>query len=301
MPELDPATLAERVLRLSHTAPFDLMTAEELTVLAAVGREQAFPTRTVLVNGGERARAHYVPLTGRLELHTKHAELEAFARQSGIGVLSVLGRVPMPGDLVAEAGAVLLILDRDALLNTLEEHGGLCRTVLRLLASKLLDLRRRNSFAPAKPSSPPRARWDLVSRMLLLREALGLGMDGLAMVSRLARSTHAGQVPRGTSAWTADQAADVLIPLEGSLRLRTRNGVEREVSPGEVLGLVESVAGVPMEAQATAIEDTTALVLSHAELAEAIEDEDALCFELIRSFAAQMWSQLTGGSLDRPN
>jgi len=217
-----------------------------------------------------------------------------------MGVLSVLGRVPMVGDLVAEAGAVLLILDRDALLNMLEEHGGLCRTVLRLLASKLLELRRQFPAAPVTPPSPPRARWDLVSRMLLLREALGVGMDGLAMVSRLARSTHAGTFPRGGSAWTADQTADVLILVDGSLR-STRNGVERKVSPGEVLGLVESVAGVPMEATATAIEDTTALVLSHAELAEAIEDEDALCFELIRSFAAQMWSQITGLSPVRPN
>jgi CRP-like cAMP-binding protein len=300
MPELDPATLAERVLRLSRTLPFDQMTAEELTVLAAVGREQAFPTRTVLVNSGERARAHYVPLTGRLELRTDRVELEATAAQSGMGVLSVLGRVPMVGDLVAEAGAVLLILDRDALLNILEEHGGLCRTVLRLLASKLLDLRRNAPGAPVTPSAPPPPRWDLVSRMLLLREALGVGMDGLAMVSRLARSTHAGRFARGSAAWTADQTADVLILVEGSLR-SSRNGVERKVSPGEVLGLVESVAGVPMEAQATAIEDTTALVLSHAELAEAIEDEDALCFELIRSFAAQMWSRLTGASLDRPN
>jgi CRP-like cAMP-binding protein len=299
MPELDPATLAERVLRLSRAAPFDLMTTEELTVIAAGGREQVFPTRTVLVNGGERAAAHYVPLTGRLRLHTDHVELETTAARSGMGVLSVLGRVPLPGDLVAEPGAVLLILDRDVLLNMLEEHGGLCRTVLRLLASKLLELRGKTSAPPVRPSSPPRARWDLVSRMLMLREALGLGMDGLAMVSRLARATHAGQFPRSTSPWTADRTADVLIPVEGSLRLSTRNGVERTVSPGEVLGLVESVAGVPMEGQATAIEDTTALVLSHAELAEAIEDEDALCFELIRSFAAQMWSQLTGRSLER--
>ena len=300
MPELDPATLAERVLRLSRTAPFDLMTAEELTVLAAVGREQAFPTRTVLANSGERARAHYVPLTGRLALHTDRVELAATAAQSGMGVLSVLGRVPMVGDLVAEAGTVLLILDRDALLNILEEHGGVSRSVLRLLASKLLDLRRKAPGAPVTPPAAPPPRWDLVSRMLLLREALGVGMDGLAMVSRLARSTHAGRFARGSAAWTADQTADVLILVEGSLR-SSRNGVERKVSPGEVLGLVESVAGVPMEAQATAIEDTTALVLSHAELAEAIEDEDALCFELIRSFAAQMWSRLTGLSLARPS
>jgi CRP-like cAMP-binding protein len=297
MPDLDPATLAERVLRLSRTAPFDLMTAEELTTLAAAGREQTFPTRTVLVNGGERASAHYVPLTGRLRLLTDRRELDTAATESGMGVLSVLGMVPFPMDLVAEPGTVLLILDRDALLSLLEEDGGLCRSVLRLLASKLLQLRREMPSTSGKPSSAPRVRFDLVSRMLLLREALGL--RGMAMISRLARVTHARSIPGGTSLWTADQVADVLVVVEGSVHLNTRGIGEREVGWGEVLGLAEAVAGVPMETTATAIEDTTALVLSHAELAEAIEDEDALCFELIRSFAAQIWSRVTGRTAEQ--
>lgn len=295
MPDLDPATLAERVLRLSRTAPFDRMTAEELTALASAGREQAFPTRTVLVNGGERASAHYVPLTGRLRLSTDRGELDATAAQSGMGVFSVLGMVPFPVDLVAEPGTVLLILDRDALLNLLEEDGGLCRSVLRFLASKLLGLRRETPSPSSKPSSAPRVRLDLVSRMLVLREAFGLGSgDGIAMVSRLARVTRARSFPEGSSLWTADQPADVLIVLEGSVRLNSPGIGERDAGWGEVLGLVESVAGVPMEANGRAIGDTTALVLSHAELAEAIEDEDALCFELIRNFAAQISSRLTG-------
>jgi CRP-like cAMP-binding protein len=62
------------------------------------------------------------------------------------------------------------------------------------------------------------------------------------------------------------------------------------VEPGEALGLVEAVAGIPMEEQAVTLQETTVVVLSHPELTEAIEDDDPLCFELIRSFSAQIWA-----------
>lgn len=294
MPELDPATLAERVLRLSRSPPFDLMPVEDVTLLAAEGREQAFPSRTVLGHAGEHAMAHYVALAGRLRLMSDLPELASAGSHAGVGALSVLGGVVLPADLVAEAGTVLLVLDRDALLGVLEEHGHTARTVLRLLALKLLEVRRARGPGPPSSRPPATVRPDLVSRMLILREALGLGIDGMATVARLARVGRVRQYSAGSLVCHGDQPADVLIPLEGSVVLSTQGGSDRIARPGEVLGLVESVAGVPVEVRATASSDTTVLVLSHHELAEDIEDEDALCLELIRSFSAQLWGALTG-------
>jgi CRP-like cAMP-binding protein len=293
MPELDPATLAERVLRLSRSPPFDLMPVEDVTVLAGAGREKSFPTRTVVGHAGERAMAHYVPLAGRLRLESRGRVLEATDTHGGLGALSVLGNVPLPADLVAEPGSVLLVLDRDALLNVLEEHGHVARTFLRMIAVKLLELRRaRGAIARPAPPPPPTTRLDLVSRMLTLREALGLGIDGMATVARLARVAKARQFPAGQLLCDAAQPADVLILLEGSLALDGPKAPSRNAGPGEVLGLVEAVAGIPVTLRATASQDTTALVLSHHELAEDIEDEDSLCFELLRSFAAQLWAEV---------
>jgi CRP-like cAMP-binding protein len=292
MPEVDPATLAERVLRLSRSPPFDLMPVEDVTVLAAVGREQSFPVRTVLARAGERTMAHYVPLAGRLRLSDKPL-IEAQATHGGVGALSVLGNVVLPADLVVEAGSVLLVLDRDALLGVLEEHGHVARMVLRLLAMKLLEFR-RNSSPERPPRPPPTVRLDLVSRMLTLREALGLGIDGMATIARLARVARARQFAPGENVFDGQHPADVLIVLEGVLLLKGPGATERTARPGEVLGLVEAVAGVPIGVQATARSETTALMLSHHELAEDIEDEDALCLELIRSFSAQLWRELAG-------
>lgn len=296
MPELDPATLAERVLRLSRSALFDQMPVEDLRVLASAGREQSFPTRTVLAHGGERAMAHYVPLAGRLWLEAGGVVLEATGMHGGLGALSVLGKVTLPGELVAEPGSVLLVLDRDALLGVLEEDGHLTRTFLRLLALKLLELRRKHGAASRPPpptAPPPTVRLDLVSRMLILREALGLGIDGMETIARLARVARARHFSAGDMICDPAQQADVLILLEGSLALSGPGARGRTVGPGEVVGLVEAVAGVPVAFRAIANLETTALVLSYRELAEHIEDEDSLCLKLVRSFAAQLWAEFS--------
>ena len=73
--------------------------------------------------------------------------------------------------------------------------------------------------------------------------------------------------------------------------LKGPGAAERTARPGEVLGLVEAVAGVPIGLQATAT-PTTALLLSHHELAEDIEDEDALCLEF-KSFSRLLWTEIT--------
>ena len=299
MPELDPATLAERVLRLSRSSPFDLMPVEEVTLLAAAGREQAFPSRTVLGHAGERSMAHYVQLAGRLRLMTDLPGLASAGSHAGVGALSVLGGVALPADLVAEAGTVLLVLDRDALLGVLEEHGHVARTVLRVLGLMLLQVGNEGLSGPPPSRPPATVRLDLVSRMLTLRDALGLGIEGISTIARLARVARARQFTAGTVVSSGDQPADVLIPLEGSLVLRGPGAAERTVHPGEVLGLVEALVGVPLDGQVTASAETTALVLSHHELAEDIEDEDALCLELIRTFSARLLDALTGASVQR--
>jgi CRP-like cAMP-binding protein len=298
MPELDPATLAERVLQLSRSPLFDRMSVEDLTLIAAAGREEVIPARTVLAREGERASAHYVLLAG--QLHLGHVpELGAATARPGVGALSVLSGTVLPADLVADAGSVLLVLDRDALLGVLEEHGHVARSLLRLLAAKLLEARRLAPAAPPPPRPPPTVRLDLVSRMLTLRDALGLGIDGMATVARLARVARARQYEAGSIVASEDQPADVLVLLEGSLELTTPESTARTYLPGQVLGFAQAVAGVNVHGQLTATTESTALVLPHRELAEDIEDDDALCLELIRSFAAQLWLALKAANFDR--
>src|SRR4029453_979510 len=108
---------------------------------------------------------------------------------------------------------------------------------------------------------------------------------GIARGVRVAGGMAVPPAPRGT---------DVLIITHGSLRLLPDQGTARMARAGEVVGLAEAVAGVPLPVQAVATVPTEALVISQAELAGAIEDDDLLCLELIRGMAAELSTEEIG-------
>ena len=294
MPELDQTTLTERVLWIGRATPFHQMGTETLALFAAAAREETLSKRTVLVHAGERASAHFRALTGRLRLLADAGALTAEVDRAGFGALCFLAGGVSPADLIAEAGTVLLILDGDALLSVLEEHGAVARTVLRALATKLGDVLQAGPALVPPARFPATSRRDLVSRMFLLREALRLGGHGVAVAARLARVARTVQLPEGAPAWAPGQPADLVLVLEGALRLHGSGFSERRVGPGEVLGRRESVAGLPMDEQATAVRPTTLLVLSHAEVNETLEDDDTLALDLLRVFAAELWTRMGG-------
>ena len=294
MAELDQTTVTERVLWLGRAAPFQRMGSEALSLFAVAAREETFSRRTILVHAGEQAPAGFLALTGRLRLSMDAGALAAELDGSGIGALSVLGGGLFPADLVAEAGTVLLILDGDALLSVLEEHGAVARGVLRALATRLGELRHAGAPVPPPTRFPSTSRRDLIARMLLFREALRLGSHGMAVIARLARVARFVLLPEGAPLSAPGQLSDLVLVLEGDLRLEGPGSAERHVGPGEVLGRREAVARLPMEEQATAVKPTTLLVLNHSEVDETLEDDDTLALELLRSFAAEVWVGMGG-------
>jgi hypothetical protein len=78
------------------------------------------------------------------------------------------------------------------------------------------------------------------------------------------------------------------VVTHGSLRFLRSDGTEHLARAGEVVGLVEAVAGVSFATEAEALVPTAVLALSAPELAQAIEDEDLLCLDLVRGFAAEL-------------
>src|SRR5262249_43234135 len=118
MADVDPAIIAERLLRLKRTRPFDGLDTQSLSMLASAGREMVCSTTTRLAAEGERSSAHWVVLTGRLQALRRGEPLPGDPIEEGFGGLSLLTELPLPVDLIAEAGTVLFVLDADALIET---------------------------------------------------------------------------------------------------------------------------------------------------------------------------------------
>jgi len=295
MAELEPAILAERLLRLRRTHPFDTFSTGDLSVLAAAGREVTCSGRTLLAAEGERASAHWVALTGRLRAFRGGEPLLGEPFEAGFGVLSVVAERPLPCELVAEPGTVLFVLDADALFETLEERGRLARAVLREMARSFVAM--RHGGAKGEPSAltvvpgPSRGPLDLVARMLVLRSAMGLRLRNAAVLTRLARASRVEHLAKGRSLWPdARVPADLVVVVEGALDHRPDDAESPADGGAAVYGLIEALATLPPERQVLTTAECTALVVSHNEIQEALEDDDRICQELIRLAALELWN-----------
>jgi hypothetical protein len=293
MAELDPAVVTERVLRLKHARPFDAIPAAELALFAAAGREVVCTSRTTLVAEGERASAHWVALTGRLRAVRPNGQPFPGDRiENGFGGLSILGDRPMPCQLVAEAGSVLLVLDADNFFATLDESGALTRSLLRAMASAIIDFRRgadrTTPKAPAGANVSPEVL-DVVARVVLLREALGLSSRSIPVLVRLAREARVERTAARGALWDPAVVPADLVLLPGA-----ETPAEAADASRRAFGLVESVAGVGMDGPGIAVQETTRMVVVASEIQEVIEDDDRFCLELVRLFAGELWEEFWG-------
>jgi len=288
MSDFNRSAATERVLALTRLAALQILPPEELSLIALAGSEEVVPKRTILVAAGERPRALHVPLIGELELSGSGARSSAAENPARAAALALLGQMPMGANLVAPAGTVLLVVPLDTLLALLEEHGQLCRSLLRTLAARLREWGRMGGPTFRVSGGPLSTRTDLFSRMLVFRKLLGPGGSGMGAVARLARVSQELRLEPGVPFTLATDQADILVVTQGSLRFLRSDGMEHLARAGEVVGLVEAVAGGPFATQAEALVPTAVLALSAAELAEAIDDEGLLCLDLVRGFAGEL-------------
>jgi CRP-like cAMP-binding protein len=292
MADLDPPAITERVLRLGRIPPMNRLTTTELELLATAGREVVYTRRTLLVPSDERAMAFYVALTGRLTALRDGQPVPGDPIREFYGASSMLGDAVLAADIVAEPGTVLFVLDRDAFFAVLEEHGAFQRSLLRILSGRVMELRQGEVVTSGRPvgnqfSELPTS--DLLFRMRLFREALGLESRSLPVLAQLVRSARLRQTAPAGVIWdTAGGPASAVVVVQGAFEVRREGVAARRVLPTECVGFTEAVAGVPIAYEGFAVGDTTTAELSSAEIHEAIEDHDDFCQDLIRVMALEI-------------
>lgn len=298
MADLEPAALTERVLRLGRAPPLGRMTTDQLALFAAAGREVVYTRRTLLVPAEERAMALYVPLTGRLRALRDGQPVAGDAIRDFYGGTALLSGSVIGADVVAEPGTALFILDRDALLAVLEEHGAFARSLLRNMSEHVIELRRGEIVKSGNRAEVDRRALpssDLLSRIRLLRDALGLGARSLPVLAQLARAAHVRRTASNGAVWeTSAEPARVVVVVQGEIELRQDVRVVGRVHAGEAVGMTEAVAAIAVTHAGMAVEETVTVEVSCAELEEAIQDHDDFCQDLIRVMALELHQRSFG-------
>jgi CRP-like cAMP-binding protein len=299
----DPRVLAddrrigavERVLLLKRIPWLASLAPDDLALLAGHGRERLWPAGAPLLRDGEPVDTAHLVLDGRIRLWRRGRVLGVAEAGASIGGTLLLARDEVGLDAVPEMDSVTLALERERLLDVLEERFAVFRSALRETCRELVALLVRH---PQEAAPRPRARalapgtgeerkLDLVDRILLLRGTLPFEASGVDALAELAQLLEEVRVAAGTLLWQHGERSDrMLFVVGGRVRCELPDRARPfHVGPGQALGGLELLAEQPRWFGAVAEEPVLALACDLTQLLDVMEDDVAMGLEVLAYLA----------------
>jgi CRP-like cAMP-binding protein len=262
---------------------------EALAAVSKLARAQRVAKDTVLSVSGGPFRFVYLVIEGMLELSREGQRLGVFGSGTGVGVISTLAQDHDGFGCTALTESTLLVLRASDLLEVMEDHFELMHGALRNMAADAIGWRRalpdagfyHQQLGPCALCSPEPL--GLVERILYLRRTIGLEQSYIDELAELARATRELRCAAGTQLWSAGDRADYLvIVVSGEVSGVTPEGAHFQFGPGDILGNLDTVAGVQRWFDARAKIDLVALTLDSEALVDVWEDHPDLGFAFLR-------------------
>ena len=244
----------ERVFHLKKAPITGTLPPRLLATLADATRPRVFRQGELLLREGERVRANYFVVEGRLLLSRGGRPLDRAEPGASIGALGILADAPSPITVTAEVDSLTLELDADTCFDLLEDHFGMLRHFLREITARIVEgWRRLPPGTPpatprmATPALPPAARdLDLVERMFALRQVASFGQASINALAELARAMTEVHFEPGARLWLeGEEARHVVLVVSGRAECRSNDGFVLKAGPGVPLGALEAIAGLP--------------------------------------------------------
>jgi CRP-like cAMP-binding protein len=285
-------TALQHLLALRQVAAFATAGLDELAALAETARAVAFEAGAeVAAAGAELGQLHLV-LSGRIEAvpHASAAphELRAWTPHELFGVYEALAHRPLGPRAIATEATHTLQLSAGELGDLLEDNFGVMTSMLRELARRVVAACATTGAASGSAitaSATGTRPLGLIERVLVLRDHRLLAHAHLQALFMLANlSTEARWAPGSPAVCAGDDADHAIFLIDGAL---SGDGGKR-CEPGDALGLLEMLGGLPHRATAKAIGPTRALLASTAAVFDVLEDHAALGLAMLEALAAAL-------------
>lgn len=290
-PRLGPV---ERLLFLRRIPELGSLRVTDLAFLGEQFREHFTPRGGVLLRAGEQVAAMHVLLEGRVRLRRHGRELGIAGRGALVGSALLLARDEDGLEAVAEDDTVTLALDRESLLDALEERFGIFRSALRGVSRELVALLAEHP-AEAAPEIVPATLHgftegdiDLADRILLLRSRPPFQACSIDALAELAQRTEEVRLPEGHALWrVGDHAVQTLFLVRGAVRCSPPGSqAPFRLGAGQSLGALEVLADVPRWYDAVVEEPVLALQGELEHVLDVLEDNVDMGVEFL-SFLAR--------------
>ena len=283
----------ERALFLKSLEPMFEHGTDTIAAFAQLARERSYAPGERLLDLGRRVDSFHVIVEGSVRVQgLEYPSGASIGERRAVGFLSVLSGHEEGLSAIAEDDVVTLQFDDDVLFDLLEDRFSLLHGLIRQLARRTLEYRRRTPtgayLAPLDGRIQVGSRsLDLVERVMLLRgPGSPFGSGNLEALSQLANSTVEARLEPDHTIWQiGDRSEDMYFILSGSVACTTQWGMSRfRVGPGFPLGNLERFTGDPRWFSAVTETSVVALKSDTESVLDVLEDH----FETARSLLSAM-------------
>jgi CRP-like cAMP-binding protein len=265
---------------------------DELFRIAGTGRQNRYEPGSVLGTEGQAPANIEFLLEGRAEARARDGAVGLLEPVSPIGLDEVLTGSPFPATLRASSRAVCLNLQVDEWATLLAENAdlvqGLFKTVLHHAAfGRDCFVMEGGPEAAPEMSRLTNEGITPVEKVLALQKVapfVQVAADDLLQLSNIMQRVT---FTNGQKLQGAARTASVLVVVEGQLQLAANGGDPVAAGPGDVVGLLESLAGVPLGRDVVAVSEGILLRTTSEELLEILGERPG--------FLRQLLARLFGG------
>lgn len=267
----EPLPAVELADRLRRVPLFDFTHVNELFRLARLGRQVRYEKGQTLYERGQIVNSIQFLLDGRVKAGARDIDAPA-----ALGFEQLLEGSPMPHTVIASERAITLSLTADEFLTLLSENVELAEGIFRMLIATH-DLAKGHTVIPGSLPEGTKATADLrpLDRALLLQSSPLLAHATATQLWKLSAIAREGRVAAGDEAMAKGSEAAILVVLSGSLDVQGAAQSET-ADTGDVIGMYETLAGLPLDATVTARTDATLLRINRGGLFDVLADHTDL-------------------------
>ena len=215
------AAALEHMLLLRSLPAFSGLDEEALAAVARRTQERVVPAGTVLLREGQPFHRTHLVVDGGVRVEADGAVVKRSDKRMSVGILGMLAELRSHRTVITDRRSRLLTLDRDPLLDVMEEDFAVLDHVLRIISTRIIETWSRlgrDYHAPERPRPvPPHLQvnrpLDLVERVLAVRQVPAFGRSSLDSVARYARLLEQERLPAGATLWSEGDPCRTYIHL----------------------------------------------------------------------------------------
>jgi AAA family ATP:ADP antiporter len=270
----EPLPTVELAERLCAIALFDFASVDELFRIADMGRQVRYEAGHELCHEGGRAEEVQFLLEGGARRSAGDGAPEELEAPAVLGFEETLVGGPFRDTVRAVRPSICLVIGGAAFLTTLSDDILLTQGLFRMLLEAPKARRWRTAFVSSRVASAflPTLPLQPIEKVMALRLNPLLGRANVHQLLNLAAVAQELPLVPGETLFSVTDPPAVYQVLTGEVRL-DGDGVDPiVVGPGTIIGMSETLAGVPLGRSASVTREGNALRLDHADLFDVLSD-----------------------------